>query len=227
MTYSNARSAQEVRSYVYVDAVRDDILRMIPADGQILGSVGCGFGSTEAVLVEQGRAVHGVDISSEAIQLAKTRLTSARVISPDERMPFEADSLDGLILADVIEHIPLAWEHLVCFAQAVKPGGWVAISVPNMRYICAVATYLFQGDWPESSLGIFDSTHVQFMTHKRLKRWCSRAQLVHEQWFDRYDYRFFHRNVCRVLNRVTWFRLRSLLTFEVQGVFRRRPELPT
>jgi 2-polyprenyl-3-methyl-5-hydroxy-6-metoxy-1,4-benzoquinol methylase len=112
-------------SYVYDDVIRDDILTMIPADGRVIGSVGCGYAKSEAMLVLQGREVHGVDISPRAIELASTRLTSARVVSPEERMPFEPDSLDGLILADVIEHMPQAWDYLACFARMVKPGaGW-------------------------------------------------------------------------------------------------------
>jgi trans-aconitate methyltransferase len=63
------------------------------------------MGATEAVLVQQGREVHGVDISTEAIERAKSRLSSARVVAPDDRSPFPAASLDGLILSDVLEHL--------------------------------------------------------------------------------------------------------------------------
>src|ERR1043165_1818671 len=134
--------------YQYMDGVRPDILRMFPADGKVIGSIGCGRGATEAALVAEGREVHGVDVSAEAtetgrtrlttarvIETARTRLTSARVIDPADEMPFEEDSLDGLILADVIEHLPMAWLRLKSFVRAVKPGGWIAISVPNNRYI--------------------------------------------------------------------------------------------
>src|SRR5262245_56553273 len=118
--------------YGYLDEVREDILRLIPPDGKVIGSIGCGWGTTEAVLVQQGRQVHGVDISAEAISRAASRLTSARRIEPNDFSPFDPASLDGLILADVLEHIPAAWEALTSYAKAVKPGGWVAISVPNM-----------------------------------------------------------------------------------------------
>jgi 2-polyprenyl-3-methyl-5-hydroxy-6-metoxy-1,4-benzoquinol methylase len=208
-------------SYVYSDLMRDDILRIIPSDGHVIGSVGCGYAKAEGILVSQGREVHGVDISSQAIELASTRLTTARVVSPDERMPFEPDSLDGLILADVIEHMPQAWEYLVCFARMVKPGGWVVISVPNMRYVSALATLVLGGEWPEAPQGIFDGTHVQVMTHRRLTRWARQADLELQRWYDKYDYRFVMRNVCRLVNRMTLGSFRSFLTYQVQGVFRR------
>lgn len=209
------------RQYGYIDDVRSDIIGMIPSDGRIIGSIGCGRAGTEGLLVERGREVHGVDVSAEAIATAKSRLTSARVMLPDERMPFDECSLDGLILADVIEHMPFAWERLRLFANMVKPGGWVVISVPNMRYLNALTELVVKGEWREVPMGIFDETHLQVMTHKRLDRWCRAAGLERQQWFDRYDHRFIYRNIYRILNRLTLKFGRSFFTVEVQGVFRR------
>jgi 2-polyprenyl-3-methyl-5-hydroxy-6-metoxy-1,4-benzoquinol methylase len=210
----------EGESYVYSDVIRDDILSMIPSDGRVIGSVGCGYAKTEGILVSLGREVHGVDISPRAIEVARARLTSARVVSPDERVPFKPDSLDGLILADVIEHMPQAWDYLAYFARTVKPGGWVVISVPNMRYVSALATLVLGGEWPEDPIGIFDGTHLQVMTHRRLTRWARQAGLELQQWYDKYDYRFVRRNVCRLVNRMTFGSFRSFLTYQIQGVFR-------
>lgn len=195
-------------AYVYGEGVRNDVLRMIPPDGHVIGSIGCGKGATEAILVGQGREVHGVDVAPEAIVVARERLTSARLIAPDDRRPFAPNSLDGLILADVLEHIPRAWEALGQFVQAVRPGGWVVISVPNMRYWNAAWRFVVQGDWPEEQVGIFDSSHVQVMTHRRLERWCRSTGLQIIRWFDqRYD------GTCPTLAR---FRLLAdLITFRV------------
>ncbi len=163
--------------YVYTDNVADYVLDLVPGDGKVIGSIGCGPAATEAELVKQGREVHGVDIAPEAIERAAPRLTSARLVDPDTRCPFEASSLDGLILADVIEHLPLAWERLTGFVEAVKPGGWVVISVPNMRNLKLLSELMVKGDWPEAPAGICDRTHVQVMSRKRLLRWCDAAGL--------------------------------------------------
>ena len=173
--------------YVYSDLVRPDILRMVPPDGQVIGSFGCGFGTTEEQLARAGRQVHGVDIAPEAIDVARTRLTTARVIAPGELDAFPEGSLDGLILADVIEHLPRAGEALVHLSRAVRPGGWIVISVPNMRSVEVVLAFFLGGDWPETPQGIFDATHVQVMSRKRLERWCASAGLRIEKWFDLYD----------------------------------------
>lgn len=207
--------------YAYADDFRPDIYRMIPEDGTIIGSIGCGRAATEARLVDEGREVHGVDVAPDAISLASKRLTSARLISPSDLSPFQANSLDGLILADVIEHVPEAWAALASYVKAVKPGGWVVISVPNMRYIGALRAFVFGGDWPEVPMGIFDQTHIQVMTHKRLHRWCTAAGLRLEKEYDAYDFRFVRRNIHRLINLATFRLLKSFLNFEIQARYRK------
>jgi SAM-dependent methyltransferase len=208
--------------YVYGDGVREDILRMVPPDGHVIGSIGCGKGATEAVLVGQGREVHGVDIAPEAVALARERLTSARLIAPDDRRPFAPASLDGLILADVLEHVPRAWDALRAYAQAVRPGGWVIISVPNHRSFYAAWQYAVRGDWPEQPVGLFDTSHIQFMTRRRLTRWCQSAGLRVVAWVNTWGPYGWNRNRwLRLLNLVTLGLLREWLQYQIQIVCRK------
>lgn len=207
--------------YPYQDSVRQDILRMVPQDGKVIGSIGCGRAATEAVLVEKGRQVHGVDIAGQAADVARSRLTDFRLIDPSEHMPFAPASLDGLILADVLEHIPMAAARLRSYADMLRPGGWLVVSVPNMRYLEVLGTLVIKGEWYEHPLGIFDETHVQVMTHRRLKRWADNASLRLDRWSRAYDYRFLRRNVYRAIDVATLRTMHSFLTPAVQGVFRK------
>ncbi len=209
--------------YGYQDTARADILRMVPSDGKVIGSIGCGWAATEAQLVRSGREVHGVDISEEAIAVARGRITSARVVDPGDLSPFAPESLDGLILADVLEHLPTAWHALQTFSRMVKPSGWIVISVPNMRHVDAMGQYVLRGDWPEDPLGIFDGTHIQFMTHKRLHRWCRAAGLTLEQRFDHYHFSFLRRNVHRAMDWISLRLARNLFAWQIQGRYRRNP----
>jgi 2-polyprenyl-3-methyl-5-hydroxy-6-metoxy-1,4-benzoquinol methylase len=207
-------------AYQYGVGVRKDLLAMVPADGKVIGSIGCGNGITEYEFVKQGREVHGVDVLAEAIEQAKTRLTSARVIDPSETRFFEPDTLDGLILADVIEHVPLAWNALKDYVAAVKPGGWVAISVPNMRGLRVLGDFIIKGDWPEHEMGIFDKTHIQMMSRKRLDRWCAGAGLAPEKRFARYS--CSGKWPVRVLDAVSLGLLHDWLQMQIQAVYRKR-----
>ena len=202
--------------YQYLDDVHDYILRMIPEDGKVIGAIGCGRASTEAVLVRQGREVHGVDISEEALEVARTRLTSVRLVGIDERHHFEDESLDGLILGDIIEHLPAGWEALKIFTRAVKPGGWVVISVPNMRSMNVLVQFGLLGDWPEKPMGIFDRTHLQVMSVRRLTRWCRDAGLTIERWFDRYEEPHWRGRVGKIVDPLTFRLFHEFLTFQLQ-----------
>lgn len=168
--------------YKYPDKIRRDILEMIPRDGIEIASYGCGTGATEHVLAKAGRRVHGLDISVEALEIARTRLTSIKHVSAGVYDYFKPSSLDGLILADVLEHLPQAHRALQQMASWIRPGGWAVISVPNMRNYRTLWTFMIKGDWPEESTGLFDDTHIQVMTQKRLARWCSAAGLGTLTW---------------------------------------------
>jgi SAM-dependent methyltransferase len=213
---------EQIAPYPYTDVCRDDILRMIPADGAILGSIGCGTAASEAVLVAKGRIVHGVDVSEGAIRIARGRLTTARVFDVNNGQPFARDSLDGLILADVLEHMPAAWDALRSFAECVRIGGWVVISVPNMLYLEALYHLIWRRDWPEKDTGIFDRTHIQFMTPRRLTRWCVAAGLETAKSYCRYDPNGpRRRRASRLLDRVTCGLLHDFCMYQIQVCCRR------
>ena len=210
-------------SYCYDDLPRADILRLIPAEGRVIGSIGCGYASTEAVLVKEGREIHGVDVAPEVQAIASSRLKSFHLIRAGEAIPWEPASLDGLILADVLEHIPAAWDALRQFATFVRPGGWVAISVPNMRSWEMFRHFMLRADWPEKDTGMFDRTHIQMMSQRRLYRWCDSAGLSVEKVFDRYDPNGPRRR--RFFKTLDWATLRlfhDFLTYQVQCLCRRR-----
>ena len=192
---------------------------LVPEYGLLIGSIGCGRASTEQVLVKAGREVHGVDISEEAIKVAKKRITSASVITNEMLMPFAENSLDGLILADVLEHMPKAWQRLEQFAKMVKPGGWILISVPNMRQLRVIYTLVIRGDWPENPTGIFDDTHIQVMTHKRLLRWADQSNLSLVKWQNSYFYRPQITAIYKLINALTFNYFKGFFDYQIMGLF--------
>jgi 2-polyprenyl-3-methyl-5-hydroxy-6-metoxy-1,4-benzoquinol methylase len=216
-----------VMEYVYGDVIRPDLLPYVPADGKVIGTIGCGSAFWEMELIKQGREVHGADVSSEAVEQARGRITSIKLIDPSDRMPFDENSLDGLILADVIEHIPLAWEYLASYTKMVKPGGWIMISVPNLRQIGILKVFVFGGEWQETETGIFDKTHVQVMTKRRLARWCEMAGIEIERWLVKYDPRPTHRRIYQIADTLTLGLFRSWFMFQLQMVGRRKSPVAT
>jgi 2-polyprenyl-3-methyl-5-hydroxy-6-metoxy-1,4-benzoquinol methylase len=74
---------------------------------------------------------------------------------------------DGIIFADVLEHVkdPLA---VLKGAQTVlAPGGYIYISTPNVAHI-TVRVMLLEGNFDYEDRGILDNTHLRFFTRKNL-----------------------------------------------------------
>lgn len=92
--------------------------------------VGCGYGE---MLRDYGmcRGI-GVDINYDALVTARNAAPQARfALSHVERLPFSDNSFDGVLCSEVLEHVrdpeSLARELM----RIVKPGGAVAVTVPN------------------------------------------------------------------------------------------------
>ena len=55
------------KNYVYGDVLRPDLLRVIPPDGQVIGSVGCGTG----IVLEQIDSLNRVLVHSRRMRVLR------------------------------------------------------------------------------------------------------------------------------------------------------------
>lgn len=114
-----------------------DLLARVAASAPaVVADVGCGPGNLTATLRERwpGATVVGVDSSAEMVEAAR------RDFAGDERLTFEQSDLrDWPLPADVdvvVCNATLQWvpEHdqvLAAWAEALRPGAWVAVQVPG------------------------------------------------------------------------------------------------
>jgi len=78
-----------------------------PLGGQVVLDAGCGDGWYTARLSEEAKEVHGVDVSSRAIEFAKSINSHASFISDSlVKLPYEDKKFDRIFSFQVIEHIP-------------------------------------------------------------------------------------------------------------------------
>ena len=97
--------------------------------GAVVADIGCGHGRLVQGLAER-LPVFGIDLSNRMLsQAAKSGLIPLRASA--ERLPFRDDVLDGVVSAEVIQHIPDLPELFAEFARVVRPGGVVVISTLN------------------------------------------------------------------------------------------------
>lgn len=102
-----------------------------PSPNATIVDVGCGTGANIASLTNQYRCV-GIDISSEAIELAKSRFPETEFICG--RAPRDLRSLipevQLLMLLDVLEHVEDDFTLLSELVTAVRPGTHLLVTVP-------------------------------------------------------------------------------------------------
>lgn len=133
------------------------------SDGSVL-DIGCGDGLLLEYLKKAGLQGIGVDVSSVAIDICKERGLDCRVADITNRLPFDDNSFDNVVLTDVLEHIFQPMEllreaHRVC-------RGYIFISVPNFASLPA-RLQVFFGKVPENNTP--RDGHVYWMTYNVLR----------------------------------------------------------
>src|SRR5258708_26398160 len=72
----------------------------------------------------------GIDISEK--QLARNTVLHEKIVGDVQSYEFPPDSFDAIICSDVLEHLSQPELPLRQFAHAIKPGGLVILTLPNV-----------------------------------------------------------------------------------------------
>jgi SAM-dependent methyltransferase len=131
--------------------------------------VGCGTARTYAQwIAPAARRYTGVDVSEEAVELARRAGIDAHVISDAASLPFEDESFDAAICVEVFEHLfdPRAAAGEI--RRVLAPGGRLVASVPNVAYWRLRMNALL-GQWdpggdPLASGRPWRDPHIRFFT---------------------------------------------------------------
>jgi SAM-dependent methyltransferase len=153
----------------YYDRVRGELLDMIDIAPQRVLDVGCGDGATDAELKRRfpGAAVVGIEAVPAAAERAEARLD--RVIRANaESLDFTAagiaaETLDLIIVADVLEHMLDPWHMLEKLHGLLAPNGRILASIPNVRNLWLLEK-IVRGGFDYADEGLLDITHIRFFT---------------------------------------------------------------
>jgi 2-polyprenyl-3-methyl-5-hydroxy-6-metoxy-1,4-benzoquinol methylase len=209
---------------------RLDILRHVTGKALRILDVGCATGANGRYLLAHGhgREVVGIELSPDMAEVARAAYGKVIAGSLDDaevlRRLSEEARFDCAILGDVLEHTVQPDRVLQCVVAQVKDDGQVIVSVPNMQHLDVFLHLFVQGDWPSNDRGIFDRTHIQMFTRKRLLRVLEAAGLetvsLHRNFRarDRLGSRFSSYPFSWVFRRV----FKDLFTFQYIAVTRKR-----
>ncbi|MFC7419629.1 glycosyltransferase [Iodobacter arcticus] len=164
----------DVNSY-YHDSARKELIGMFSNNPRIVLDIGCAAGANGELLKKQYPEcqVWGVETSRSAAKIASERLDRV-LVGKFEEFDFEKEgllkgSLDGVILADVLEHMYNPWSVMTALQPYLSPTAQVIISIPNVRNLKLMED-LADGFWRYDSAGLLDITHIRFFTLKEFNR---------------------------------------------------------
>ncbi len=114
--------------------------------GSIL-DLGCAEGLFAHLASSKGWKVLGMDVDMASLAAAKRRAPIAEfALGSGEALPFPDASFDGVIMLDVLEHVPSKLLALKEVDRVLRPGGKLIISVPHrgtFAFIDAQNSHLF------------------------------------------------------------------------------------
>lgn len=113
--------------------LHQQILNKIPAAAEWILDVGCGGAWLAGALTPKGRKVISMDISTGNPTRALQEVAQAThygLVADVYALPFAPNSLDCIVAAEIIEHVPDPASFLECLMKVLKPGGTLIVTTP-------------------------------------------------------------------------------------------------
>jgi len=170
-------SAYDKTCVIYPDHLKDleRAITEIGAGKKVL-DVGCSDGQVMEIIAKKRNDVFGVDLSKNAVEIAKKRGLKVKVGNLLE-IPFEGSSFDVVFCSHVIEHIFDTNKALKEFHRVLRKGGKLIIMTENLNSLKERMLFLF-GRTPTV---MADPSHVKFFNPESIKKELSNASFKVEK----------------------------------------------
>ncbi len=138
-------------------------------DMGVLLDIGCGSGvQLKELTTGSYTCAIGLDVSRNALLCAKSRNPERTefVIADAEHLPFRDASIDTIVSAEIIEHLPHPELLVNDLCRILKPGGELVITTPNEHSIWGIYEFL----WDVFGRGRnYGNTHLKFFSPGELR----------------------------------------------------------
>ncbi|HEY6868130.1 MAG TPA: class I SAM-dependent methyltransferase [Novosphingobium sp.] len=140
---------------------------MMPRNCNVL-DVGCGTGSVTVIANrDKNNRVVAIEPDAQRAEIARSRGLQVHHGYLDDTFLQANGPYDVVMSSDVLEHTPNPAAFLGSMARAVKPGGLILLSVPNVAH-WTVRLNLLIGRFDYAHAGIMDATHLRWFTAKTI-----------------------------------------------------------
>lgn len=146
----------------YYSNTRLDVLAIIPDRpmDHVLEIGGGDFGTILSLREKKVFETWGADIREPEAKLDHVLVGS--ITDPKINAELPIGQFDLIIANDVLEHIENTELFVDVVYRCMKPGGIVALSVPNIRQIRTFYHVMLRGTFPRDDAGLFDRTHLRW-----------------------------------------------------------------
>ena len=172
--YENYWSSEGVNPSGVLSVQVRDVIESIAGQNLRCLDIGCGDGRTYGNWIQTrvGQYV-GVDVSENAVNMAKSLGLDARRIGDASDLPFNNAEFDLAICMEVLEHL---FDPLLAVKEAkrvLKPGGVLVVTVPNVTFWRTRLRFALLGQWdprgaPNSRTQPWCDPHLRFFTPNTL-----------------------------------------------------------
>ncbi|QPJ63969.1 MAG: class I SAM-dependent methyltransferase [Candidatus Nitrohelix vancouverensis] len=138
-----------------------DLLASLIAPGSRVLDVGCGQGHLALALSGRAESVDGLDASLDRMLYRESYANLWRACVENDVVAY--GDYDAVVFADVLEHLREPERVLRLASDALKEGGRLIVSLPNVAY-WTNRLNLLCGRWRYEDEGIMDRTHLRFFT---------------------------------------------------------------
>jgi len=122
--------ASQCKTLIFRDVLRGLDRRVLPG-GRALLDIGAHVGLFMQLAQQRGWEVQGVELNPRTAAYA-ARQTGAPVYQANaDALRLAGCRFDAVAMIDVLEHIPDPLRMLAAAGRFLKPGGWIALKVPN------------------------------------------------------------------------------------------------
>lgn len=120
------RSGQERRLAI--------IERYVPLAGRRVLDLGCGLGEYVRAFAREGARAYGSDIATDRLVIGRQRGATGLLVGAGESLPLANETMDVVVLNEVIEHVTDDRATMAEVARVLAPGGVAVIYAPNRLY---------------------------------------------------------------------------------------------
>ncbi len=153
--------------------------------------IGCHGGLFTSFLVKSAKArkVYGIDVSKEAIKLAKKRIKKGIFrVANAHNLPFKDEFFDSVFCLEVLEHVEDPKKVLREMRRVMRKGGYGLVLVPTDSLLFKIIWWGWNRFNP-----VWKHTHIQSFTESRLD------ELIRDAKFKILEVGYFHFGMLKLI----------------------------